>query len=96
MPDVEGGIFAARTGLDWHKVVGTPVSVWFRERLASAGLGSPALQQARMPAATTEPKQLDDLHFEVKGSHQRPRLRRKRRGAGFRGEKPVATGCCLN
>ena len=32
----------------------------------SAGLGSPALRQARMPAATTEPKQPRDLHIEFK------------------------------
>jgi len=28
--------------------------------------GSPALRQARMPAAITEPKQLCDLHIELK------------------------------
>jgi hypothetical protein len=32
----------------------------------SAGLGSPALRQARMLAATVEPKQLRDLHIELK------------------------------
>jgi hypothetical protein len=32
----------------------------------SAGLGSPALRQARMPAATAVSKQLRDLHIELK------------------------------
>jgi hypothetical protein len=32
----------------------------------SAGLGSPTLRQAGMPAATAEPKRFRDLHIELK------------------------------
>jgi hypothetical protein len=39
-----------------------------------AGLGSPALRQARMPAATAEPKQLRDLHIELKVKQQTPQV----------------------
>jgi len=38
----------------------------------SAGLGSLALRQARMPAATVEPKQLRDLHIELKVKQPTP------------------------
>ena len=40
----------------------------------SAGLGSPALLQARMPAATKAPKQIRDLHIELKVKQATPAL----------------------
>ena len=66
MPDVEGGIPAARKER-WN----LPRSTKFSTRLIvrevfSAGLEAPALRQARMPAATAELKQLRDLHIELK------------------------------
>ena len=66
MPDVEGGITAARKER-WN----LPRSTKFSTRLIvrevfSAGLEAPALRQAGMPAATAEQKQLRDLHIELK------------------------------
>jgi hypothetical protein len=63
---VEGGILPPGKRVEIRKTL-----EYFQKRLAfrevfSAGLGSPALRQARMPVATAQPKQLRDLHIELK------------------------------
>jgi len=66
LPDVEGGIFAARKVRRLGEALGVfPTRLVMRE-VSSAGLGSPALRQARMPAATAEPEQLRDRHIDLK------------------------------
>ena len=87
MPDVEGGIFAARKERPhFPRRPKYPTRLGLRE-VFSAGLGSPALRQAGMPAATNvakgtdlmtdspatvEPKQLRDLHIELKVKQPTP------------------------
>ncbi len=52
LPDVEGGIPAARKGPGLHHVLVQRPTRWCLRKLFAAGLGSPAPRQARMPAAT--------------------------------------------
>ena len=63
---MEGGILAARKERWIARVVWNFSMRLLVREVLSAGLGSPALRQARMPAATAEPKQLRDLHIELK------------------------------
>ena len=53
LPDVEGGILAARNGVEMFVATENSVPSDLRKVL-SAGLGSPALRQAGMPDTTTE------------------------------------------
>ncbi|HLP77510.1 MAG TPA: hypothetical protein VK327_11400 [Candidatus Paceibacterota bacterium] len=63
---VAAGISPSGITLEHHETAGVIRERWGVREVLSAGLGSPALRQARMPAATTAPKQFRDLHIELK------------------------------